>query len=102
MGDTPRTDALIAGHPSTPGLRELADSYNQLLDFARALERELAAKEEQITALRRWLRDRAYFMGNCWGLGYVKVTEPDRALIDSAIDAAILEDSKTNASQVTD
>ena len=39
---TPRTDALIKGHAESADLRGLAGYYNELLDHARQLERELA------------------------------------------------------------
>jgi hypothetical protein len=53
---TPRTDALIKNHTDCCGLNALANFYNDLLDHARTLERELAAAKEELARVKELAR----------------------------------------------
>ena len=56
-GGTPRTDVRIKPHGGSVGIGELAEHYNDLLDFARQLERELAlARTMHAEAIAEWAK----------------------------------------------
>ena len=58
MIDTPRTDKLFGGFAATD------DGYWKVLDHARQLERELAAKDKEIADIRaERLRNETFWLG---------------------------------------
>lgn len=86
--DTPRTDDLLTGKP----LGQMSAHYTDVVDFARQLERELAAEKADAERYRWWRNNFGVSRDGpgTWQLYTIirtkqVMTEPE---FDAAIDAA--------------
>ncbi len=62
---SPRTDAAISSHAESTDIYGLANHYNDLLDFARTLERELSAANQDLGLTRIALEQKSAQLENC-------------------------------------